>query len=195
MLLSKFSLRTLFFSHCKDLIFELSDVPLVDTALVLGGRVAQGGGLTSLMRARMDLVWILFQEGKIKRVLLSGNAHHHAGDEVLPMKRFLLQREVDPSVISVDGGAVRTWASMMRTRSLWGLEKVIVVTNHFHLPRSLVLARRAGLQAAGVVVRDPMPSRYRTALWRKTREELSCGRAIMEGMVESARLRESRKRR
>ena len=161
-------------------------IPTVETALVLGAKVCENGRLTPMMQARMDIAWELYESKKIRRFLLSGHSAHPAGDEIAPMKRYLQERDVPPFCVQVDGGALRTRDSMVRARHLWRLDEVIVVTNAFHLPRSLFLAQRAGLSAFGLQVSDPVATDYRSRWKKRVREEVACLRAAGESIIEDA---------
>ncbi len=166
------------------LILPMHSIPVVETALVLGAKVCDSGGLTPMMQARMDLAWELYKSKKVNRFLLSGHAGHPTGDETGPMKRYLEERDVPLVRIHIDGGAHRTWESMVRARCLWRVDEVIVVTNAFHLPRSLFLAQRAGLHSFGVQVTDPATFDLRSRWTKRFREEIACMRALGESMIE-----------
>jgi SanA protein len=77
------------------------------------------------------------------------------------MRRELVRRGVPDRVIFTDHGGLDTWDSMVRARKVYEVRSAILVTQGWHMPRALWLAKRAGLQAHGVVSDRSTTSRLR----------------------------------
>jgi vancomycin permeability regulator SanA len=71
-------------------------------------------------------------------------------DEVNVMKRFAIARGVPSSDGFMDHAGFSTWESMYRARDVFGVRRVVIVTQGYHLPRALWDARALGLEAWGV---------------------------------------------
>jgi vancomycin permeability regulator SanA len=118
--------------------------------VVFGAGLAPGGEPSPLLAERLDAALALFRAGKVERLLLSGNsgAHH---DEIRAMRHYLVAAGVPEHALLGDVEGLSTFDSCWRARSLFGVEDALLVTQRFHLPRALFLARHAGIRAQGVV--------------------------------------------
>lgn len=116
-------------------------------ALVLGARVWEDGRPSLVLRQRVEVGAELFHRGLVERVVLSGAGENREGlDETAAMRGAALALGVPESVIDVDPHGVDTAAS---ARGAAELGSVIVCSQEFHLPRAVMLARIAGLDAQG----------------------------------------------
>ena len=66
------------------------------------------------------------------------------------MRAALVRKGVPDRVIFTDHAGFNTWATMDRARQIFGVRSAIVVTQGFHMPRALYLAKEAGLRASGL---------------------------------------------
>ena len=93
----------------------------------------------------------LHRAGRVEKVLVSGDHGRVDYDEVNAMRRALRQAGVPDRDIFTDHAGFDTWDSVVRACEVFGVERAIVVTQRFHVARAVWLARRAGLQADGVI--------------------------------------------
>jgi SanA protein len=146
-------------------------------ALVPGCRVLPDGTPSAMLTDRLAAALELHRRGLAERILVSGDARHPCGDEPETMQRWLLARDVPAGAVLLDSGSRRTRDTMHRARSVYGLDRVVVCTQRFHLPRSLYLARHAGLDALGLVA-DRRP--YRSGWVDDLRELVAETAAVVE---------------
>jgi SanA protein len=66
------------------------------------------------------------------------------------MRRWLIKQGVPPEKIVSDYAGRRTYDSLKRAGTIFGLERIVVVTSEFHTIRTLYLAKNLGLDAYGV---------------------------------------------
>jgi SanA protein len=144
---------------CNALVFAVSnphifrrveEMPKHATVIVLGARVYKNTHLSPMLADRMRTALDLYREGKADRFLLSGDHGTKEYDEVNAMKDFLLAEGVDAGDIFLDHAGFDTYDSMYRAREIFQADSVVVVTQSFHLPRAVYLARSLGLDAVGV---------------------------------------------
>ena len=128
----------------------VESAPHADAALVLGAQVFKGGGVSLILRDRLDTGIALYKAHKTPKLLLSGDHGHVSYDEVNTMRRYALARGVRDEDIFMDHAGFSTYESAYRTRDIFKVKKVIIVTQSFHLPRALFIARKLGLTAYGV---------------------------------------------
>lgn len=127
-----------------------ADVPRAQAALVLGALVRPDGTPSSMLRDRLDAATGLYRARRVRRILVSGDHGRTTYDEVNAMRRELLARGVPARDVFTDHAGFDTWDSVVRARKVFGVRSAVVVTQGFHLPRALWLARRAGLDATGL---------------------------------------------
>ncbi len=129
----------------------VEDAVFCPWAIVPGARAYSDGRPSPVLADRLLAARELWLAGKVERILLSGAATAVEGDETLAMRRFLLKEGVLEEALVVDGQGMRTIETMLRARRHFGVESAILCTQAFHLPRSLYLARLAGIESFGLV--------------------------------------------
>jgi SanA protein len=130
---------------------DAAAAPVRTSAIVLGNRVF--GDVPSLeLAARLETALVLYQTGRVGKIIVSGMARG-AYDEPRVMAAWLQSRGVPAGAIVADGGGHRTSATMADAAAL-GVRSALIVSQRYHLPRALYLARHAGIDALGVPARD-----------------------------------------
>ena len=159
-------------------IFHTIDtVPASHTVIILGASVHSDGKLSPILQDRVDTGLKLYNNGKAKRFLLSGDNRKSDYDEVSSMKNYLMDRDVPESHIFTDPAGIDTYDSMYRSRAIFEVPSAIVVTQQFHLPRTIFIANNLGLDYSGY----PADSRqYKTEASLRRREKLANFKAVYE---------------
>ncbi|MEO6597777.1 MAG: ElyC/SanA/YdcF family protein [Planctomycetota bacterium] len=143
-------------------VFAAESVPAADCILVPGARIHVDGQPFPLLVDRLTTALGLFSQGKAPRIVVSGRGGGSLGeDEVGAMRRWLVQRGVPEGAVLDDPLGLRTLDSMRRCGSVFGARSAIVVSNPFHVPRSVFLGRQCGLDVCGVAA--PYGADYSTA--------------------------------
>ena len=91
-------------------------------------------------------------------------------DEVNVMKNFAVERGVESSDVFMDHAGFSTYESMYRAKEIFGAEKILVVTQKYHIFRAIYDARALSLDAYGVA---SDPRTYVAQLYRSAREVLA----------------------
>ncbi|MFI5778760.1 vancomycin high temperature exclusion protein [Nocardia sp. NPDC051570] len=164
--------------------FAVATVPPASVVIVPGAKVGPDGRPMAYLRGRLDVAIELLAARKAGAVLISGDSAGRSGDEIASMRRYLLDRGVDPAVLRVDGAGLSTWETCERAHRLFGIDRAIIVTQPRHAPRAIALCRGAGIDADGV---DAYCECTRTTLVRNTiREWLAAPKAVT-ALIRSAR--------
>lgn len=121
-----------------------------DCIVVLGARVYSGGRLSLILKDRVDCALRLHQLGYAPKLLLSGDHGTKEYDEVNAMLEYAVERGTDPKAVFLDHAGFSTYDSIYRLKNIFKCEKIIIVTQRFHLYRALYIARSLGLEAHGV---------------------------------------------
>lgn len=146
--------------------------------IVLGASIRSGH-----FRERVETAGELWKAGKVEKLLLSGDGRETYYDEPAAMKKVLLAAGVPEEALVLDRSGFSTFQSMERAAGEYGIEEAWVVTQEFHGPRVVYLARHHGIRAGVVVASHPGDSSYDEARERKARVK-----AVLEvwGLAETA---------
>lgn len=125
------------------------EVDHAQVALVLGAGLDADGTPSAMLQDRIETGADLYADGRVDRLLVSGDHGTVGYDEVNKMRAGLRARGVPDGRIYTDHAGFDTWDSMVRARKVFKVDSAIVVTQGFHLPRAVWLAKRAGLRVAG----------------------------------------------
>ncbi|BCY13613.1 vancomycin high temperature exclusion protein [Actinoplanes sp. L3-i22] len=131
-------------------IYSVADVPDAPVALVLGAQVDPGGVPSAFLAARLDLARDLYQTGKVKAILVSGDHAQWSYDEPGAMMNYLVARGVPAERIVMDHAGFDTYDSCSRAYKIFGVRQAIVVSQSFHVPRAVALCREMGIETTGV---------------------------------------------
>ncbi len=129
---------------------SVEEVPQSNVALILGASVVRGA-LSPILAARADMAIALYRKQKVSKILVTGDNGDLSYDEVTPVRKYLLDAGIPSRDIFLDYAGFDTYSSMYRARDVFNVESVTIVTQDFHLPRALWIARNVGLSAYGVV--------------------------------------------
>lgn len=140
---------------------ELSDI---DCIIVLGCHVKNNGEPSDMLTDRLKRGVELYYAGAAPKLLMSGDHGQHEYNEVDAMKKYALDAEVPSEDIFMDHAGFSTYDSIYRAKEIFEAEKVIVVTQEYHLYRALYIAQKLGLEAYGVT------ADYRSYIGQTTRE-------------------------
>ncbi|MFX0575270.1 SanA/YdcF family protein [Nocardia nepalensis] len=154
----------------------LAAAPSVPVVIVPGARVAPDGAPMAYLRGRLDVAIELLRAGKVCEILVSGDAAGTSGDEIASMTNYLADHGVDPAVVRSDGEGLSTRATCRRAKTIFGIDRAIIVTQYRHLPRAVALCRAAGIDADGVVAY--CDCRRTTMVRNNIRELLAAPKAV-----------------
>jgi SanA protein len=140
----------LYILHCtKGCIYnEVADVPARDVGLVMGTDLLRFNGSTNLhFFLRSEGAVMLYQSGKAKRLLISGNSDNHGFNEVSGIEKEILARNVPSDALISDYHGNSTWNALKQASEMYHLHQIIIVTDDFHAPRAIYLSRHFGIDA------------------------------------------------
>lgn len=156
---------------------DFSKVPNCHTGIILGAFINQKGVPSYALRDRLETGISLYKEKKIKRILLSGDHGTKEYDEVNHMKNYLVKNGIPTKDIFLDHAGFDTYQTMVRAKKVFLVKNAIVITQAFHLPRAVYLAKSQGLIAYGMRADK---RKYHRAKWYEIREVLARIKAFLE---------------
>jgi vancomycin permeability regulator SanA len=119
-----------------------------DVAIVPGNMVHPGGTPSRRLAARLERARALYAEGSVGAVIVSGGTGAEGYDEAQAMKAWLVKHGVPASVIIEDSAGVTTMATARNSAAIMrthGMKTAAVATQYFHVPRTVLALRKAGV--------------------------------------------------
>ena len=129
---------------------EAMAVDGVDCILVLGAGVWSDNRPSPMLEDRLQFGVKLYQNGTSSRLLMSGDHGRKNYDEVNVMKQYAMAEGIPSTHIFMDHAGFSTYESLYRARDIFEADKVVIVTQKYHLYRALYIADRLGIEAYGV---------------------------------------------
>lgn len=161
----------------KSRICNIASTPHCKVALVLGTKVLPDGRLCPLLRDRVDTAIRLYKEGKVDKLLMSGDNRFSHYNEPKRMAEYAIGKGVPQEDVAMDFAGRRTYDSIYRAKHIFGQNRLIVVSQGFHLERALFLSNKLGVDAYGV------PGRWPGNIKSRVREIPACMSAIADVYV------------
>lgn len=146
------------------------------TAIVLGASVRSNGTLSTVLKDRVNSAIELYQSGIVKRILVSGDNSTKHYNEPIAMKDYLIAKGIPAEHIFMDFAGFDTFDTMYRAKAIFEIENAIIVTQEFHLPRALFIAKKLNLNCAGYIADQ---HQYPTIMYNKAREALANVKAYL----------------
>ena len=175
--------NALVFARGEPRIVEPATVEHAPVALVFGAGVRSDGTVSQVLGDRLDTAIDLYRAGKVDGLLLSGDHGAPEYDEVDAMRVYAERHGVPSSAITLDHAGFDTFSSVARAGRVFGVKKATLVSQAYHLPRALYLARAEGIDAVGVAADR---RHYRGMAWFEAREVLSRTKACVDVLVHRA---------
>lgn len=118
------------------------------TAAIVPGAAVYGKKPSTVLKDRLKAALLLYQNNKVKKILLSGDNSAPDYNEIRPMLNFMLNNKVKKDDIFVDYAGFRTLDTMTRAKVIFKINDAIIVTQKFHQPRAAYIAQKVGIRVA-----------------------------------------------
>lgn len=168
-----FSLNAMVKTTTRDNILSVEKAATlegVDCILVLGCGVHDDGSPSDMLHDRLRRSVELYEAGAAPKLLMSGDHGRTGYDEVDAMKSFAVEAGIPSENVFMDHAGFSTYESMVRAKEVFQAKKIIIVTQEYHLYRSIYIAEQLGMEAYGV---SSNYRRYRNQSDMNTREVLA----------------------
>ncbi len=125
------------------------DLPAAaDVAVILGSKVERNGRPSPSLQARLEKGLQVYQAGVVKKIVVSGGLGKEGFEEAEVMRAYLLGRGVPDQDVLVDRGGYNTCRSAQGAARIMqenGWHSAVVVSQYYHLLRSRLAFRQAGV--------------------------------------------------
>ena len=132
----------------SDRIFTLREAPMRDVGLVMGAATYKDTP-SPYLQGRLDVAVELWRTKRIRAIIVSGNEETNYS-EPKAMRKALEKAGVPSEAIIEDPKGFDTYASCVRAKQVYQVDRMTVISQEYHLPRSIAACRLAGVDAVGV---------------------------------------------
>lgn len=153
----------------KNKIVNKDDLNKSDAILVLGAGV-WGNNPSPMLADRLDAAIEIYMAGLANKIIMSGDHGRDDYDEVNIMKKYAIEKGVKSEDIFMDHAGFSTYDSIYRAKHIFKANSLIIVTQNYHLYRSLYIANSLKIDAVGIKAN---PRKYSGAFFREIREVLA----------------------
>ena len=148
---------------------DYSNLKDIDCIIVLGAGV-WGENPSPMLEDRLLEGIKLYENNVAPKIIMTGDHGREEYDEVNVMKKFAMEKGVPSGDIFMDHAGFSTYESLYRAKEIFEADKVVIVTQEYHLYRALHIANQLGIEAYGV---NSDPRQYVGATYREIREILA----------------------
>ena len=162
---------------------EAAELADVDCILVLGCYVHDSGRPSDMLSDRLRRGIELYRSGAAPKLLMSGDHGRKDYNEVKAMKLEAMEAGIPSEDIFMDHAGFSTYESIFRAREVFAADKIIIVSQEYHLYRALHVANALGVEAYGVA------ADYHTYVgqaYREVREILARSKDFVTGILKPA---------
>jgi len=169
--------------HAWNRIFLPDAVPPERVAIIFGAGLRRDGSPTAVLRDRVETGANLYFNGKVERLLMSGDSQAEEYNEPEAMRHYAISLGIPEEAIVLDYAGRRTYDTCYRAKEIFKVESALLVTQKFHLPRALFLCNALGIKAYGVEANNIDYRESSLLLWN-IREQFATFTAFMDVFVE-----------
>jgi vancomycin permeability regulator SanA len=155
-------------------------IPPVEVGIVFGAGLRPDGQPAPMLADRVRAAARLYQLGRVRKILMTGDNSRIEYDEVSAMRRYAIELGVPPADITLDYAGFSTYESCYRARTIFGVTQAVLVTQRYHLPRAVYTCRDLGVEAFGLGTPDWGAYGAGLMLPYTTREALASAKALWQ---------------
>lgn len=164
-------------------IYQADEAPVERIAIVFGAGLRRDGTPTTILRDRVETGVRLYLDGKVEKLLMSGDNSVEYYNEPEAMRQYAISLGIPDDAIVLDYAGRRTYDTCFRAKAIFGVKSALLVTQKFHLPRALFLCNMLGLTASGVEANNRNYWRGSLLIWN-FREQLATAAAFLDLYVD-----------
>lgn len=129
-------------------------VPQEMVAIVFGAGLLPNGKPTPFLSNRIEAAVKLYQLGRVEKLLMTGDNSKISYNEVKSMQEYAHDLGVPIKNITLDYAGFSTYESCYRAHKVFGVHQAVVITQNYHLPRTVYTCQQLGVEAVGLGTKD-----------------------------------------
>ncbi|HEY9864851.1 MAG TPA: ElyC/SanA/YdcF family protein [Candidatus Obscuribacterales bacterium] len=155
-------------------------VPNKPVAIVFGAGVWADGTPTPMLADRVEGAVELYRLGRVNKILMTGDNGTPEYNEVVAMQQYAERLGVPNKDIRLDYAGFSTYESCYRAKAIFGIERAVLITQKYHLPRAVYTCNQLGIESVGLGTPDWGKFRDDSMRFYTQREILAVIKAILE---------------
>lgn len=178
-LLYFFLIPTIIIQTGKHKVYtDTERVPGYEVAIVFGAGIKENREPNSMLRDRLDTVAELYYNGKVDKMLLSGDNSDIDYNEPQVMYNYLLyEHDIRAEDLVRDYAGLRTYDTCARAKNIWDIDRAILISQGYHLSRAIFTCENLDVQSTGF---SATKYDYEGEFFYKFREILAIHRAVWD---------------
>lgn len=136
-----------------------------DVGIVFAASVNADGSPSSALKGRLDVAKALYDQGKVKVVLVSGDARDSAHNEPAVMKKYLVAAGIPEAKVVEDRYGYSVYDTCARAKRVYSLNMAVLITQNYQLNRAVSTCTLAGINGAYGVGDTTMKSTDTAGWW------------------------------
>ena len=145
--------------------------------LVFWASVIWNNTPSDILRDRLKVAYNAYESGKIEKIIVSWDNSHSSYNEPIAMQKFLIEMWVDEDDIYLDYAWFDTYDSLYRAREIFGVKRIVLFTQDFHLKRAMYISNKLGIETLWV---ETNLQKYLNENYNNRREVLARIKAFLE---------------
>ena len=141
----------------------------IDCILILGAGI-WGNRPSYMLEDRLLEGVNLYNKKIAQKIIVSGDHGRQEYNEVQVMKDFLIKKGIPSKNIFMDHAGFSSYDSIYRAKEIFKVNKLVIITQKYHLYRSLHIAKKLNLRAYGIKADK---RKYKKQTYRELREILA----------------------
>ena len=158
---------------------DYTNLENIDCIIILGAGI-WGDKPSPMLEDRLLEGINLYNDNISNKIIMSGDHGIEEYDEVNIMKNYAIEKGVPSENIFMDHAGFSTYESIYRAKEIFEANKVVIVTQKYHLYRALFIANNLGLEAYGI---NSDPRMYVGQTKREIREILARNKDFVTSLI------------
>ena len=123
-----------------------------EAIIVPGAAILSDKTPSPILKARLDVAADLYENKVARKILLTGDGDNSQEfyDEISAMLAYIKEKGIPEEDIFCDHKGYSTIESMVRAKQVFGIDRAIVVSQTFHLPRAIYIGQKTDMKTRGI---------------------------------------------
>jgi len=171
----------IFLIERRRIYSKVENVSGYKVAVVFGAGIRNNTNPTAPLEDRLLLTYNLYKSHKVEKILVSGDNRVVNYNEPKVMKEYLVKLGVKSSDIYEDFAGHRTYDTCYRAKNIFGVDKAILISQGFHLPRSIFLCNSLGVESYGAYSVGVFSTHH--SIYHEIREVIAIYKAVLDVLI------------
>lgn len=145
-----------------------------EAIIVPGAAILSDKTPSPVLRARLDVAVDLYDKNVARKILLTGDGDNAQDyyDEISSMLAYIKGKGIPDEDIFCDHKGYSTFESMVRAKQVFGIDRAIVVSQTFHLPRAVYIGQKMDMKTRGIASDQVWPNEIHRGIFKDENRKL-----------------------